>query len=68
MLKKKPHRLIFGYYGVQIDLFVDAIFNSDHKRNVRDMGLNWQIVKYHKDPMKECKMRCKTKSRGGKHV
>ena len=44
--------------------YLDAIFNLDHKRNVRDMSLNWQIAKYYKDPMKECKMRCKTKSKG----
>ena len=37
--------------------------NSDHERNVSDMGLNWQITKYDKDTMKDCIMRYTIKSR-----
>ena len=43
--------------------YIETILNLDHKRNVRDLGLNWQIAKYYKDPMKVCIMRYKIKSR-----
>ena len=63
MLKKNLTIWYLDILGSNLT-YLDAIFNLDHKRKVRALGLNWQIAKYYKDPMKECKMRCKTKSKG----
>ena len=60
--ENKTHRLIFGFLGSNLT-YINATLNLDHKRNVRDMDLNWQIAKYHKDPMTDCIMRYKLKSR-----